>query len=196
MAEKKLFLLDGHALVYRAHYAFITRPLVNSKGQTTSAISGFVRTLLELMQNQKPTHLGVSFDTSKPTFRHIEFEAYKANRDSQPEDISFAIPWIVKILKAMRIPIVTLDGWEADDVIGTLAKKAETQGYTTYMVTPDKDYAQLVSPNIFLYKPGKSGGDAEIWGEKEVCERWNIKRVDQVIDILGLQGDADRKSVV
>ena len=116
MAEKKLFLLDGHALVYRAHYAFIARPLVNSKGQTTSAISGFIRTLLELMQNQTPTHLGVSFDTPKPTFRHVEFEAYKANRDSQPEDITFAIPWIVKILQAMRIPILTLDGCPQDDI--------------------------------------------------------------------------------
>jgi DNA polymerase I len=190
MAEKKLFLLDGHALVYRAHYSFITRPLINSKGWNTSAISGFVRTLLDLMQNQKPTHIGVSFDTPKPTFRHEQFPAYKAQRDAQPEDITFAIPWIVKILQAMNIPIVTLDGWEADDVIGTLAKRAEKAGFTTFMVTPDKDYGQLVSPNIFVYKPGKSGGEVEIWGEKEVCERWNIKRVDQVIDILGLQGDA------
>ena len=190
MADKKLFLLDGHALVYRAHYSFITRPLINSKGWNTSAISGFVRTLLDLMQNQKPSHIGVSFDTPKATFRHEQFPAYKAQRDAQPEDITFAIPWIIKILHAMRIPIVTLDGWEADDVIGTLAKQAEKAGYTTFMVTPDKDYGQLVSPNIFMYKPGKSGGDVEILGEKEVCERWNIKRVEQVIDILGLQGDA------
>ncbi len=190
MADKKLFLLDGHALVYRAHYSFITRPLINSKGWNTSAISGFVRTLLDLMQNQKPSHIGVSFDTPKATFRHEQFPAYKAQRDAQPEDISFAIPWIIKILAAMRIPIVTLDGWEADDVIGTLAKQAEKAGFTTFMVTPDKDYGQLVSPNIFMYKPGKSGGEVEILGEKEVCERWNIKRVDQLIDILGLQGDA------
>ncbi len=190
MADKKLFLLDGHALVYRAHYSFITRPLINSKGWNTSAISGFVRTLLDLMQNQRPSHIGVSFDTPKATFRHQMFEPYKAQRDAQPEDITFAIPWIIRILNAMRIPIVTLDGWEADDVIGTLAKQAEKVGYTTFMVTPDKDYGQLVSPNIFQYKPGKSGGDIEILGEKEVCEKWGIKRVEQVIDVLGLQGDS------
>lgn len=188
--DKRLFLLDGHALVYRAHYAFITRPLINSKGWDTSAITGFVRTLADLINNQKPTHLAVSFDLPGGTFRDDMYPAYKANRDAQPEGITFGLPWIMKILNAWKIPILTLERFEADDVIGTIAKKAEKAGYQVYMVTPDKDYGQLVSPNIFMYKPGKSGGEVEIWGEKEVCENWNIANVDQVVDILGLQGDA------
>ncbi|TAK46509.1 MAG: DNA polymerase I, partial [Saprospiraceae bacterium] len=189
-ADKRLFLLDGHALVYRAHYAFIARPLINSKGWNTSAITGFVRTLVDLIKNQKPTHLAVSFDLPGGTFRDDWYPAYKANRDAQPEDISFALPWIQKILKAWKIPILTLERYEADDVIGTVAKKAEKQGYKVFMVTPDKDYGQLVSPNIFMYKPGRQGNEVEIWGEKEVCENWDIEHVDQVVDLLGLQGDA------
>ena len=188
--DKRLFLLDGHALVYRAHYAFITRPLINSKGWDTSAITGFVRTLTDLINNQKPTHLAVSFDLPGGTFRDDWFPAYKANRDAQPEGITFGLPWIVKILKAWKIPILTLPRFEADDVIGTIAKKAEKAGYQVYMVTPDKDYGQLVSPNIFMYKPGKAGNEVEIWGEKEVCANWDIENVMQVVDILGLQGDA------
>jgi len=188
--EKRLFLLDGHALVYRAHYAFIARPLINSKGWNTSAIAGFVRTLADLIKSQKPTHLAVSFDLPGGTFREDLYPAYKANRDAQPEDISFALPWIQKILKAWKIPILTLERFEADDVIGTVSKKAEQEGFKVYMVTPDKDYGQLVSPNIFMYKPGRKGNDVEIWGEKEVCENWGIQNVDQVVDILGLQGDA------
>lgn len=188
--DKRLFLLDGHALVYRAHYAFISRPLINSKGWDTSAITGFVRTLVDLINNQKPTHLAVSFDLPGGTFRDEWFPEYKANRDAQPEGITFGLPWIMKILNAWKIPILTLPRFEADDVIGTIAKKAEKAGYKIYMVTPDKDYGQLVSPNIFMYKPGKSGGEVEIWGEKEVCENWDIENVDQVVDILGLQGDA------
>ncbi|MFM2268601.1 MAG: hypothetical protein RL757_2042 [Bacteroidota bacterium] len=188
--SKKLFLLDGHALVYRAHYAFMTRPLLNSQGQNVSAISGFLRSMLEVMKKEKPTHLAVSFDLPGKTFRHIEFEPYKANRDAQPEDITFAIPYIIRILQAMQIPIVTAEGYEADDVIGTLAKQAEKQDYQVFMMTPDKDYGQLVSEKIFMYKPARSGNDAEIWGVKEVCENWQIESVDQVIDILGLQGDA------
>ncbi len=188
--DKRLFLLDGHALVYRAHYAFITRPLINSKGWNTSAVTGFVRTLLDLINNQKPTHLAVSFDLPGGTFRDDWFPEYKANRDAQPEDITFALPWIMKILKAWRIPILTLERFEADDVIGTVAKKAEKKGYTVYMVTPDKDYGQLVSKNIFVYKPGKSGNEVEILGEKEICETWEIANVDQVVDMLGLQGDS------
>lgn len=191
MAEdKRLFLLDGHALVYRAHYAFITRPLINSKGWNTSAITGFVRTLVDLIKNQNPTHLAVSFDLPGGTFRDEWYPAYKANRDAQPEDITFALPWIMKILKAWKIPILTLERYESDDVIGTIAKKAEQEGFKVFMVTPDKDYGQLVSPNIFMYKPGRQGNDVEIWGEKEVCENWGIERVDQVIDMLGLQGDS------
>ncbi|RMG80478.1 MAG: DNA polymerase I [Bacteroidetes bacterium] len=190
MAEKKLFLLDGNALVYRAHYAFIGRPLINSKGVNTGAITGFVRTLWDLLQNQKPTHIGVAFDPPGPTFRHKEFEAYKANRDAQPEDITIAFPYIREIVKAFNIPILEIPGFEADDVIGTLAKKAEKKGFTVYMVTPDKDFAQLVSDHIFIYKPSRKGNGVEILGVPEILENWGIKRVDQVVDVLGLQGDS------
>lgn len=190
MSDKRLFLLDGHALVYRAHFAFITRPLINSKGVNTSAIAGFLRTLWDLMQSEKPTHLAVAFDPPTDTFRHKMFEAYKANREEQPDDIRVAIPYIMQILEAFHIPIVMVDHFEADDVIGTLAKKAEQQGCVTYMVTPDKDFGQLVSDKIFLYKPSRQGNGIEIWGEKEVTENWQIKRVDQVVDMLGLMGDS------
>jgi DNA polymerase-1 len=188
--DKRLFLLDGHALVYRAHYAFITRPLINSKGWNTSAITGFVRTIVDLINNQQPTHLAVAFDLPGGTFRDDWYPEYKANRDAQPEDITFALPWIMKILKAWKIPILTLQRYEADDIIGTISKQAEKAGYQVFMVTPDKDYGQLVSPNIFMYKPGKAGNEVEVWGEKEVCENWDIEHVGQVIDILGLQGDS------
>ena len=190
MEDKRLFLLDGHALVYRAHFAFITRPLINSKGVNTSAITGFTRTLWDLLQNQKPTHIAVAFDPPSPTFRHEMFEAYKANRDEQPEDISIALPYIQEIVKAFNIPIVMVQGYEADDVIGTLAKKAEKEGYSVYMVTPDKDYAQLVSDKVFMYKPSRQGNGVEILGVPEVLEKWQISRVEQVIDVLGLQGDS------
>ena len=190
MSKKKLFLLDGHALVYRAHFSFITRPLINSKGMNVSAITGFVRTLWDILKNQKPSHLAVSFDLPKPTFRHIMYEPYKANREKQPEDISLAFPYIFDIVKGFNIPIVTAEGFEADDVIGTLSKQAEKEGFTVYMMTPDKDYAQLVSENIFMYKPGRKGGDVEIMGIPEVLKRWGINRVDQVIDMLGMQGDS------
>jgi DNA polymerase-1 len=190
MPDKKLFLLDGHALVYRAHYAFIARPLINSKGWNTSAVAGFTRTLIDLINNQNPTHIAVSFDLSGPTFRHEMYKPYKANREAQPEDITFALPYIRKMVEAFKIPVVTMQGYEADDVIGTLAKQAEKEGFEVYMVTPDKDYAQLVSDKVFLYKPGRQGNEVEIMGQKEVCEKWGIKRVDQVIDVLGLQGDS------
>ncbi len=190
MSQKKLFLLDGHALVYRAHYAFINRPLINSKGLNTSAITGFVRTLWDLIRNQNPTHLAVSFDMSGPTFRHEMYPLYKANRDAQPEDITAALPYIEKIIEAFKIPIVKLQGYEADDIIGTLSKQAEKEGFQVYMVTPDKDYAQLVSDNIFMYKPARSGNEVDILGKPEVLEKWDIADVNQVIDILGLQGDS------
>lgn len=190
MADKKLFLLDGHALVYRAHYAFITRPLINSKGLNTSAIMGFTNVLRELIKKESPTHLAVSFDLSGPTFRNEIFEDYKANREAQPEEITAAFPYIHEVIKGFKIPIITCEGFEADDVIGTVAKKAEKEGFTVYMMTPDKDYAQLVSPNIYMYKPARSGNDAEVLGVEEVLEKWGIERVEQVIDILGLQGDA------
>ena len=187
---KRLFLLDGHALAYRAHYSFITRPLINSKGLNTSAISGFTRYLWDIITNQKPTHLAVSFDLSGPTFRHKEFPEYKANREAQPEDITVGLPYIFKIIEAFNIPIVTKEGYEADDVIGTLSKQAARQGFTVYMVTPDKDYGQLVEDNILMYKPSRQGNGIEILGPKEIAESWGIARTDQVIDLLGLMGDA------
>ena len=190
MEDKRLFLLDGHALVYRAHFAFITRPLINSKGVNTSAVTGFVRTLWDLIVNQKPTHIAVAFDPKGGTFRHEYYPQYKANRDAQPEDITIAMKYIPAIVEAFNIPAVMVPNYEADDVIGTLAKQAEKEGYTVYMVTPDKDYAQLVSPNIYMYKPGRQGSDVDILGEKEILESWDISRVDQVIDVLGLQGDS------
>jgi len=190
MEDKRLFLLDGHALVYRAHFAFITRPLINSKGVNTSAVTGFVRTLWDLMVNQKPTHIAVAFDPKGGTFRHEYYPQYKANRDAQPEDITIAMKYIPAIVEAFNIPVVMVPNYEADDVIGTLAKQAEKEGYTVYMVTPDKDYAQLVSPNIYMYKPGRQGSDVDILGEKEILEAWDISRVDQVIDVLGLMGDS------
>jgi len=181
MEDKRLFLLDGHALVYRAHFAFIARPLINSKGVNTSAVSGFVRTLWDLMVNQKPTHIAVAFDPKGGTFRHEYYPLYKANRDAQPEDITVAMKYIPEIVEAFNIPAVTVTNFEADDVIGTLAKQAEKEGYTVYMVTPDKDYAQLVSPNIYIYKPGRQGNEVEILGEKEVLASWDIARVEQVM---------------
>jgi DNA polymerase I len=189
MSEKKLFLLDGHALVYRAHYAFIARPLINSKGVNTSAMTGFVRTLLDILKNQKPTHIAVAFDPHGPVFRNEMYEPYKANREEQPEDITIALPIIRKIVEGFNIPIIELPGFEADDAIGTIAKQAEKEGFKVYMVTPDKDYAQLVSDNIFMYKPSRQGNGIDILGKKEVLESWEIDRIDQVVDVLGLQGD-------
>jgi DNA polymerase I len=188
--EKVLYLLDGHALVYRAHYSFMTRPLINSKGQNTSAVNGFVRMLWDIIQNRKPSHLAVSFDLPGGTFRNEMFSEYKANRDAQPEDITWALPQIFEIIKAFNIPVVTMPGFEADDVIGTLAKQAEKEGFKVYMMTPDKDYMQLVSENIFQFKPSRSGSEVEILGIPEVLANWGIERVDQVIDFLGLQGDS------
>lgn len=187
---KKLFLLDGHALIYRAHFAFVTRPLINSKGWNVSAVQGFMRTLWDIIQSEKPTHFAVVFDPKGGTFRHEQYEPYKANREAQPEDITFALPWVEKTVQAMNLPVVIVPNYEADDVIGTLAKQAAEQDYEVFMVTPDKDFGQLVTDRIFLYKPGRQGNEVEIWGEKEVCERWGIARVDQVVDMLGLMGDA------
>lgn len=190
MSEKKLFLLDGHALVYRAHFAFINRPLINSKGVNTSAMTGFTRTLWDLMQTQNPTHIAVAFDPKGPTFRHEMYQEYKANREEQPDDIRIALPYIKRIVEGFNIPIVMVQTYEADDVIGTLAKQAEKEGFQVYMVTPDKDYAQLVSENIFMYKPSRQGNGVEVLGVPEVKEKWGIKDPLQVIDILALQGDS------
>ena len=190
MSEKKLFLLDGHALVYRAHFAFINRPLVNSKGVNTSAITGFVRTLWDLLKNQKPSHIAVAFDKTGPTFRHTLYPEYKANREEQPDDIKIALPYIRKIVEGFNIPIIEMEEYEADDLIGTIAKQAEAEGFDVYMVTPDKDFAQLVSDHIYMYKPSRQGNGVDIWGKKEILEKWNIERIDQVIDVLGLKGDS------
>lgn len=191
MAErKKLFLLDGMALVYRAYFAFSQNPRITSYGFNTSAIFGYANTLLDILKKEKPTHIGVSFDTAEPTARHIEYEAYKAHREEMPEDISKALPFIMRLTEAFHIPILVKPGYEADDIIGTLAKKAELQGFDTYMMTPDKDFGQLVSEHIFIYKPARLGNDYEIMGIPEVLKKWEITRVDQVIDILGMWGDA------
>ncbi len=188
--SKKLFLLDAFALIYRAYYAFIRTPRYNSKGLNTSAVLGFTNTLLEVIEREKPTHIAVVFDPEGKTFRHDMYKEYKAQRPPMPEDIKKAIPYIKELLKGMQIPAISIDGYEADDVIGTLAKKAEQEGYTVYMMTPDKDYAQLVSNKIFMYKPKRSGKDVEIMGIKEVLESFGIEHVSQVIDILGLMGDS------
>ncbi|WP_138476236.1 DNA polymerase I [Dyadobacter bucti] len=186
----KLFLLDAMALIYRAHFAFIKAPRITSKGLNTSAVFGFTNTLLEVLQKEKPTHIGVAFDTSAPTFRHVQYEAYKAQREEQPEDITIAIPLVKRLLEAMCIPVLVLDGYEADDIIGTIAKEASTAGFEVFMMTPDKDYGQLVEEHVYMYKPAFMGKGAEKLGVPEILERWQIKRIDQVIDILGLMGDA------
>ncbi|WP_254560334.1 DNA polymerase I [Dyadobacter diqingensis] len=187
---QKLFLLDAMALIYRAHFAFIKAPRITSKGLNTSAVFGFTNTLLEVLQKEKPTHIGVAFDTSAPTFRHIEYPAYKAQREAQPEDITVAIPYVKKLLEAMCIPILILDGFEADDIIGTIAKEASKANFEVFMMTPDKDFGQLVEEHVHIYKPAFMGKGAEKLGINEVLERWQIKRIDQVIDMLGLMGDA------
>lgn len=190
MTQKKLFLLDAMALIYRAHFAFSKNPRITSTGLNTGAVYGFMNTLLEVINNEKPTHLGVAYDTPQPTFRHVQFVEYKAQRQAQPEDITVAISYTKRILEALGIPILLKDGYEADDVIGTLAQKAEKEGFEVFVMTPDKDYSQLVTERIKLYKPAFAGKEVSIWGVKEVLDKWQIQRVEQVIDILGLQGDA------
>ena len=186
----KLFLLDAYALIFRAYYAFISRPIRNSKGMNTSAIYGFVNALDEVIRKEKPTHLAVAFDPPSPTFRHNMFPAYKANRDETPEDIIKSVPYIKQILSAYNIPILEFEGFEADDVIGTVAKLAHNEGFQVFMMTPDKDYAQLVDNGIFMYKPRKSGNESEIWGPDEVKENFEVEKPIQVIDILALWGDS------
>jgi DNA polymerase I len=187
--EKKLFLLDAFALIYRSYFAFTNNPRINSKGFNTSAIFGFTNTLLEILNKEKPSHIAVVFDTNAPTQRHTEFEAYKANREEMPEDLAVSIPLIIDMLKAFNIEVLGIPGFEADDIIGTLARKAELAGFTTYMMTPDKDYGQLVDENTFIYKPARLGNGAEIIGVPEICKKWEIQNVSQLIDILGLMGD-------
>ncbi|EOR93769.1 DNA polymerase I [Arcticibacter svalbardensis MN12-7] len=187
---KKLFLLDGMALIYRAHFALSKNPRFTSDGVNTSAVMGFTNTLLEILKKESPTHIAVVFDTEAPTERHIEFTDYKAHRQAMPEDLSKAIPYVFRVIEGFGIPVITSDGYEADDIIGTLAKKAEIAGYTVFCMTPDKDFAQLVSENIFVYKPSRMGNDMEIMGVPEVLAKWEIENVLQVIDILGMWGDA------
>lgn len=187
---KKLFLIDAYALIYRSYFAFIRNPRFNSKGMNTSAMLGFANTLVQLLENEKPEYIGVVFDMSKPTFRHEMFPEYKANRQEMPEELRKAIPYIRKMIEGFRIPIIEKEGYEADDIIGTLAVKAAEKGFQTFMMTPDKDYAQLVNDAVFMYKPGKSGNDHEIWGVEEVKKNFELESPRLVIDLLGLMGDS------
>lgn len=188
--EKKLFLLDAYALIFRAYYAFINRPITDKEGNNTSAVFGFVNTLDEILRNEDPSHIAVVFDPPSPTFRHKMYSEYKANRQTTPEDIKRSVPIIKEIIKAYNIQILEVEGFEADDVVGTVSKRAAKEGYTVYMMTPDKDYAQLVEENIFMYKPGRSGGEKEVWGIEEVKEKFSVENTIQVIDLLALWGDS------
>ena len=188
--QKKLFLLDAYALIYRAYFAFIKNPRVNSKGLDTSAIFGFANTLIEIIKKEKPTHLAVVFDTKEPTKRHIEYPKYKAHREAMPEALRDSLPYIDKLLEAFNIPKLFKSGFEADDVVGTLAKQAEKEGFQVYMMTSDKDFAQLVSDNIFMYRPGNKWKPTEIWGVREVLVNFQIQKVEQVLDYLGMMGDS------
>ena len=189
-AQKRLFLLDAYALIFRGYYAFIKNPRINSKGMDTSAIMGFMNSLMDVIKREKPDHLAVAFDKGGSDYRYEMYKEYKAHRDETPEAIKIAVPYIQELLKAMHIPIMEKAGFEADDLIGTLAKQAEKEGYQVFMVTPDKDFAQLVSENIFMYKPARMGNDIEIWGIPEVLARFEIERPEQVIDFLGMMGDS------
>lgn len=185
----KLFLLDGMALIYRAHFALIQSPIRNSKGINTSALYGFTNTLLSILEKEQPTHIGVAFDTSEPTPRHIKYPAYKAQRDEMPEELAAAIPHVKKLCSAFRIPVLEMNGYEADDIIGTLVKCAEPEGITSYMVTPDKDFAQLISPTTFMWKPGRKGGEHDVVGMEQLPEIWGVEKPEHIIDLLGLMGD-------
>jgi DNA polymerase-1 len=186
---KKLFLLDAYALIFRSYYAFIKNPRVTSKGMNTSAVFGFLLTLEEVLQKQKPTHIAVVFDTPEPTFRHTMYKEYKANRDETPEDIKKAVPYIKRLIEAYNIPVISCPGYEADDVIGTLAKKAAKHGFVTYMMTPDKDYAQLVSDRVFMFKPSRSGSESVVWGVDDIKREFSVNDPEQVVDVLALMGD-------
>lgn len=190
MSDKKLFLLDAYALIFRAYYAFIKNPRITSYGLNSSAIFGFTNTLLDVLQNQKPTHIAVVFDHKSENVRKQEYPLYKANRGETPEDIKSSEPYIRRVIEAFNIPILEAEGYEADDVIGTLAKQAEEAGFITYMMTPDKDFGQLVTEKSFMYKPARSGNSAEVWGPAEVCERFQLDDTSQIIDYLGLMGDS------
>ena len=188
---RKLFLLDALALIYRAHFAMSKNPRINSKGLNTGAILGFTNTLLEVLQKEQPTHIGVCFDSAKKTFRHEQFEAYKANRQAMPEDLATAIPYVKRLVAGFGIPVLLVDGYEADDLIGTLVRRAEEHGFEeVYMMTPDKDYCQLVTERVKVWRPAFMGNAPEVLDIAKVLAKFEIERVEQVIDILGLQGDA------
>ena len=187
---KKLFLLDGMALVYRAHFALISRPILTSRGINTSALYGFTQALLEIIKNQQPTHIAVAFDTEAPTHRHVEFAEYKATRQVMPEDLSLALPHVRRMIEAFKIPVLTCDGFEADDIIGTVVRRAEKAGFKSYMVTPDKDFGQLIDENTFLYKPSRMGDAVEVMGLPEIRNRWGVQTPQQVVDVLALMGDS------
>src|SRR3989441_12391014 len=178
------------ALVYRAHFALIARPIYSSKGVNTSALYGFTQTLLEILKNQQPTHLAVAFDTDAPTQRHADFAEYKATRQAMPEDLSQALPHVRRVIEAFNIPVLICDGFEADDIIGTLVRRAEKEGFKSYMVTPDKDFGQLIDENTYLYKPSRMGDGVEILGLPEIQKRWGIQKPEQVVDVLALMGDS------
>ena len=188
--QNRLFLLDAYALIFRGYYAFIKNPRINSKGMDTSAILGFTNSLFDVIKRERPDYLAVAFDKGGSQVRNDMFPEYKANRSETPEAIKIAVPYIQNLLKALHIPVVELEGFEADDIIGTLAKQAEKEDFQVYMVTPDKDFAQLVSDNIFMYRPARMGNGIEIWGVPEVQEKFEIEQPEQVIDYLGMMGDA------
>ena len=187
---EKLFLLDAYALIYRAYYAFIKNPRINSKGLNTSAILGFVNTLEEVLTKEQPSHIGIAFDPAGPTFRHEAYEQYKAQREETPEGIRTAVPYIKDIIRAYRIPILEVSGYEADDVIGTLARQADARGVDTFMMTPDKDYGQLVTEHVKMYRPKYGDKEFEVLGVEEVKEKYGLSSPTQVIDMLGLMGDS------
>ncbi|MBO7644325.1 MAG: DNA polymerase I, partial [Bacteroidales bacterium] len=186
----KLFLLDGHALVFKMYYAFLGRPMVNSKGVDTSILFGFTKYLLEIIDREQPTHIAVSFDPPGGTFRNQLYPEYKANRSETPQLVIDALEPLISIVKALDIPVLMIPGYEADDVIGSMAVRSAAEGFDVYMVTPDKDYGQLVAPHILQYRPGKGGADNEVLSEAEICEKWGIDRASQVIDILTICGDS------
>ncbi|MEC8474620.1 MAG: DNA polymerase I, partial [Planctomycetota bacterium] len=188
--DKRLFLLDGMALAYRAHFALARSPRFTSGGQCTSAVFGLMNAITDLMQREKPTHIALAFDTSEPTQRHLDYPQYKAQRDAMPEDLASQFTFIDRLLEALNITVIRTPGYEADDIIGTLAGQAAESGYRVWMVTPDKDYEQLVTEDILIYKPGRKGSEPEVIGIANVLQKWGIDRVEQVIDILGLMGDA------
>ena len=187
--ENRLFLLDAYALIFRAYYALIKAPRITRDGLNTSAIFGFVNTLEEILRKENPSHIAICFDPAGPTFRSRAFADYKGEREATPEDIKISVPIIKDIIRAYNIPILEVPDFEADDVIGTMARRAEAEGFTTYMMTPDKDFGQLVSQSVIQYKPAYRGQDFELRGEKEICERYGISRTSQVIDLLALMGD-------